>query len=319
MATDPHISIITPSYNQCEFLAETIESVIRQEGDFYLDYIIVDGGSTDDSVNIIKHYANLLDENRWVIKCKGLRFRWFSEADHGQADAIMKGFHLAEGEILAWLNSDDTYLGGTLARVVDVFTENPQVMVTYGRSYYTNSTGEIIGQYPTASFNFTQLAQFNFICQPSAFFRKIAFAAVGGLDVSLRFAMDYDLWIRLAKSFEFIYLQEYLATYRLHDDSKTFSERTALANDEEALYVAKKYFGWSPLNRVYACSHSKIVNIYPNFLKKIKFPIVFSAILYSGFKYIYLNRGICMEDLRSINLKNIRKLFQGRSARYKES
>jgi glycosyltransferase involved in cell wall biosynthesis len=319
MANNLEISVITPSYNQCEFLTETIESVIGQEGDFHLDYIIVDGGSTDDSVEIIKRYAELLETGEWKTKCKRVRFRWFSEKDHGQADAIMKGFHLAEGEILAWLNSDDTYLGGTLARVVDVFKVNPQVMVAYGNSYYTNSSGEIIGQYPTAPFDFSQLAKFNYICQPSAFFRKNGFAAVGGLDVNLRFAMDYDLWVRLAKSFEFIYLQEFLATYRLHGKSKTVSESTALATDEETLHVAKKYFGWSPLNRVYTCSHSKIVNIYPSFLKKIKFPIVFSAILYCGFKYIYLNKGICPEDLRSINLKNIRKLFQDRTARYKES
>src|ERR1035437_9764873 len=110
----PVISIVTPSYNQGEFLAETIESVISQEGEFHIDYIIVDGASTDTSVEIIRHYDELLNERNWSIKCCGIRFRWTSGKDKGQTDALMKGFRIAKGDVYAWLNSDDTYLPGAL-------------------------------------------------------------------------------------------------------------------------------------------------------------------------------------------------------------
>src|SRR6266702_635663 len=117
----PVISIVTPSYNQGAFLAETIESVIGQEGDFAIDYTIVDGGSSDDSVDIIRDYEARLHNGKWPVACRGVTLRWTGERDKGQTDALMKGFRMSQGEILAWLNSDDTYLPGALQiRIVGI-------------------------------------------------------------------------------------------------------------------------------------------------------------------------------------------------------
>ena len=121
MKTSMIFSIITPSYNQGEFLAETIESVIGQAGDFYIDYIVIDGGSTDNSVDVIRGYQASLNRMQWPIACRGITFSWVSERDEGQTDALMKGFGAARGEIFAWLNSDDVYLPGALQAVADQF------------------------------------------------------------------------------------------------------------------------------------------------------------------------------------------------------
>src|SRR4030067_2319821 len=126
------ITIVTPSYNQGRYLAETIESVLGQEGDFYLDYVITDGGSTDGSVEIIRRYERLLNEGARTIQCRGVRYRWVSEKDRGQSDAIMKGFRMAEGEILAWVNSDDAYLKGALQTVCSFFLRNPLTALLFG-------------------------------------------------------------------------------------------------------------------------------------------------------------------------------------------
>jgi glycosyltransferase involved in cell wall biosynthesis len=300
---------VTPSYNQGQYLAETIESVLGQEGDFDLDYIIIDGGSADDSVEVIRRYEQLLNEGGWQVKCRGIRFRWVSEKDSGQTDAIMKGFRMAEGEILAWLNSDDTYLPGALKRAVDAFIREPEISVLYGRAYFTDAKGEVIGKYPTEPFNYRRLAAFNFICQPSTFFRKSGLHAAGGLDSGLHYVMDYDLWIRLARRFEFTYLPEYLSNYRLHEESKTISPKAALANHKEALEAVRKYYGWSPLNRVYLYCYHVLRSKMPAALTKFKLPLVILSLPFALVRYAGMNRGIRLEDLKMISPSNIRKLF----------
>src|SRR5574340_1418719 len=120
--TGPVITVVTPSFNQGRFIDETIRSVISQEGDFYLEYLIMDGGSTDETVDIIKKYDRLIKEGKWPVKCRGIEYRWVSEKDNGQADAVNKGFKIARGEILGWLNSDDTYLPGALGKALKYLT-----------------------------------------------------------------------------------------------------------------------------------------------------------------------------------------------------
>jgi glycosyltransferase involved in cell wall biosynthesis len=244
------VSIVTPSFNQGRFLEATITSIISQEGDFFLDYIIMDGGSADDSIEIIKKYEELLHWGEWPIRCRGINYRWLSEKDDGQADAIKKGFEMANGDIFAWLNSDDTYLSGALQKAVETFLKLPETSVVYGRTYFTDEAGGIIGKYPTEPFDARRLATFNFISQPSTFMRKNALSVTGGLDTSLHYVMDYDLWIRLFRNFRFSYLPEFLSTYRLHKESKTISPATALANHKEALDIVRKHYCWAPLTRV---------------------------------------------------------------------
>ena len=223
----PLVSIITPSYNQGEFIEETIQSVLNQDYP-NIEYIVIDGGSTDNTVDILKKY-------------KG-KFNWISEKDKGQSDAISKGFRIAKGDVFAWLNSDDTYLTGAVRKVVEYFNSHPRTGMVYGKTHYVDEAGHITGSYPTEPFDYKRLATFNFICQPSTFFKKDVLDEVGGVDTNLHYVMDYELWIRMAQKFQFGYLEEFLSTYRLHQESKTVSSRHTIANHKECLSTVMKYY-----------------------------------------------------------------------------
>ena len=135
------ISIVTPSYNQGEYLEETIRSVISQEGDFYIDYLIMDGCSTDNSVDIIGNYADLVKEGNWEAKCLGIDLTWVSEKDAGQTDAINKGFKMAQGEVVSWINSDDMYFPGSFSVVLNHFSHNPSDDFVFGDGDVIDETG----------------------------------------------------------------------------------------------------------------------------------------------------------------------------------
>jgi glycosyltransferase involved in cell wall biosynthesis len=308
----PHITIVTPSFNQGKFLADTIESVIGQEGDFSIDYIIVDGGSTDNSVELIRQYEEMLHNGEWPVKCRAINYRWLSEKDSGQTDALIKGLRMANGTILAWLNSDDTYLPGTLQSVAGFFRDYPDTGLLYGDARYCDAGGKIIGRYRTEEFAYDKLAWFNFICQPSAFFRRDVFAAVGGLDESLHFAMDYDLWVRIGKRFTCRYRPGFLSMYRLHEASKTIRDETLYHNSEEALRLAMKYFAWAPLTRVYNSCNFLCRARLPAFLTGKKMAVIVAAIFCAMFRSLLLNRGINRHDLRLLNKENFRKLCKSR-------
>lgn len=312
MTPIPTFSIVTPSFNQGRFLAETIESVISQEGDFAIDYIIIDGASTDDSLEIIARYDALLKCGEWPVRCQGITFRWQSEKDMGQTDALMKGFRQANGEILAWLNSDDTYLPGALQAAATFFRGHPDTGLIYGDAHFCDPNGTTIGRYRTEEFDLSTLASFNFICQPSTFFKRDVFKAVGGLDVSLHFAMDYDLWIRIGKRFPCRYLPLLLSRYRLHESSKTVREDVLQENIDAGLRLAIKYFDWAPLTRVYASCSCACRSILPEFLSKSRPVVICSALACTVFRSIRLNRGIRRNDLKLLTMSNFRKLFKSR-------
>jgi glycosyltransferase involved in cell wall biosynthesis len=307
------LSIVTPSYNQGQFLAETIESVISQQGDFFIDYLIVDGGSSDDSVAVIKRYDELLQQGKWPVSCRGITYRWLSEKDRGQTDALTKGFRLAKGELLAWLNSDDTYLPGALQAAARFFLEHPETGLMYGEAHYCDAAGNLVGSYRTADFVLENLAPQNFICQPSTFFRKEVLEAVGGLDETLHFAMDYDLWVRIGKRFVCRRLPQFLSVYRLHEASKTISDATLCENIEEGLRQSIKHFDWAPITRVYALCCCRCRTGLPPFLARRRTVVIGAAIVWSMFRSLLLNRGIRRSDLRLFNKSNFGKLFKSRS------
>ena len=204
------VSIVTPSYNQAAYLEKTILSVLNQTYP-EIEYFVMDGGSQDGSLDVIHKYASRL---------KG----WVSEKDRGQTDAINKGFALAKGEILAWINSDDTYEPEAVAKAVDYLNSHPEVGLVYADTKFINEKDEPIGNFPAAQTSYTKLRQgYVHIPQQSAFFRASLWKQVAPLDPTFYFAMDYDLWVRLAKLAPVAYIPGHWANFRLHGDAKTIN------------------------------------------------------------------------------------------------
>ena len=204
----PLVSIITPSYNQARFLEVTIRSVLEQDYP-NLEYIIVDGGSTDGSADIIRRYSDRL---AW----------WVSEKDKGQTDAINKGFARATGEILAWLNSDDTYEPGALAAAVEFLRNQPEVGLVYGDANLIDENGGFLGRFPAAQTDYKRLRRgYVHIPQQASFWRANLWRQVGPLDPSFYFAMDYDLWVRLARITTIQYVPRCWANFSLHTSGKS--------------------------------------------------------------------------------------------------
>jgi glycosyltransferase involved in cell wall biosynthesis len=206
--TLPRVSILTPSFNQGVFLEETILSVLEQDYP-NLEYLIVDGGSTDESLKIINRYASRL---AW----------WISEPDHGQTDAINKGFAHARGDILAWLNSDDTYLPHAVTEAVQFLQNHPDVGMVYGDANLVDQHGGLLGKFPARQTSYKRLRRGHVhIPQQAAFFRAKLWRQVGPLDPSFFFAMDYDLWVRLARIAPLHHYPMPWANFRLHGTGKT--------------------------------------------------------------------------------------------------
>lgn len=254
------VSIITPSYNQGAFLAETLESVVSQSGNFFLDYIVVDGGSTDNSVDILKQLDEQINTGGRRAACRGITFRWTSEPDGGQADGVNRGFAQARGEIIGWLNSDDTYLPGALATIVSQFQDHPTDVMVYGNALFIDKTGNITGSYPSEPFSLKRLSEKCIVCQPAAFFRAGILEKVGFLDVTLQASMDYDLWIRMGRAFEqdIAFIDTCLATSRMYPENKTYSIRTRVHKENTALL--HKYFGYVGGEWIVSCFY----DIYEN-------------------------------------------------------
>jgi len=207
----PKISVITPSYNQGEFIEETIRSVLLQ-GYPNLEYIVIDGGSSDNSVGIIKKYEP------W-LSCM------ISEPDQGQADAINKGFALATGEILAWLNSDDTYAPDALWTAGDFLTKHPAVGMVYSDCRIVDEDGAEISTWQSKEFSFAaELCFPNLIPQPTVFFRRTVMNEAGFLNTRLHYAFDYEFWLRIGLLFNIKRIRGISANFRSHSRSKTVSE-----------------------------------------------------------------------------------------------
>lgn len=231
MNTDlPSFTIVTPSYNQGAFLEEAIASVLDQNYP-RLQYIVLDGGSSDNSLQIIKRYAPHLAH-------------WRSAADAGQAAAVAEGFRLATGDVLAWLNSDDRYAPGALWRVAELYAANPDADVYYGNVRVVSAVGFDIGERRLAGCPSTivraGLKHGGFgIYQPAAFWRKATYLEVGGLDESLQFAMDTDLFFKfgMRQATKFVFTREPLVYFRVHANAKTATlQPTARREFGELLY-----------------------------------------------------------------------------------
>ena len=206
----PLVSIVTPSFNQARYIEATIRSVLSQDYP-QIEYLIVDGGSTDGTVEIIRKYAGRL---AW----------WVSEQDQGQTEAINKGFGRAQGQILAWLNSDDTYEPGAVSAAVKYLLDHPDVGMVYGDCNFIDEDGRVIGKFGSAQTDYRLLRRgYVHIPQQTMFFRAEWWKQVGPLDPSFYFAMDYDLWTRLSARTELKYVPQTWANFRLHGAGKTIA------------------------------------------------------------------------------------------------
>jgi len=208
----PTVSVITPSYNQSRYLEQTIRSVLEQNYP-RLEYFVMDGGSTDASVEIIRRYENRLAG-------------WVSEPDRGQADAINKGFRRATGEIIAWLNSDDVYQPGVIQKAVNAFAQHPAAAMIYGDVLSIDENSRPFNLQTFRAFTLPDLMAFNIISQPAVFMRRAALEQAGFLDPTYHLLLDHHLWLRMARLAPLIYLPETLAAARYHAEAKNLS-RTA--------------------------------------------------------------------------------------------
>ena len=206
----PLVSIVTPSYNQGQFIRQTIDSVLSQDYP-NIEYWVIDGGSTDNTMAILQDYHH------------DRRLRWVSEPDRGQADAVNRGWKLCQGEILGWLNSDDVYLEQAISRQVQALLAHPQVGVVYGDAILTDESDQVIGRYHTRPFDRTRFLHVSSIPQPTAFLRRSLIEQYGGLDLQWHYALDFELFLRLMWHTDFLYTGYEVATYRFHTSSKTVS------------------------------------------------------------------------------------------------
>lgn len=206
----PLVTIVTPSFNQGRFIRATIESVLSQDYP-HIEYIIMDGGSTDETASVAAEYAG--------------RLTFVSEKDRGQSHAINKGFQMANGELVSWLNSDDVILPGAVSHAVSAYKENPSLGAVYGEGYLIDYYGAVTKRFPaTEPFNLWKLVYLSdYILQQTVYFRRAIFAEIGYLDESLNWGMDWDILIRIGKRYPMRYIPEYMGCLREYEAAKTFS------------------------------------------------------------------------------------------------
>ena len=276
----PLVTVVTPSLNQGRFIRETIESVLGQSY-AAIEYLVMDGGSSDETIEILKDYGN--------------RLTWVSEADRGQASAINKGWRGGRGAIVAYLNSDDTYLPGAVERAVSELSAHPEAGAVYGEGYHVDEVGRVLRRYPTEPFDLARLAETCFICQPTVFVRREVVERVGYLDEALQFCMDYDLWIRVGRVTTFARVSDFLATTRLHADTKTLGHRVQA--HAEILRTVRQHFQYVPPSWVYAYAHAVLGS--RRLERSGRDPCFMLRLMaVSGITFLRYNRGVPFSEFR---------------------
>ncbi len=240
MSPAPKFSIVTPSFNQAAYIGETIESVLSQEGDFSIEYFVMDGGSTDGSVEVIRHYSDQLACGQWRRRCNEISMRWVSQKDRGQSDAINQGLRRATGDIASYINSDDAYFQGAFERVARAFVEHPEADFIYGDGDVIDAEGRTSWEWLSRPYNHAVMTSFhflwndfsNYIMQQATFWRSRVSAAIGLFDESLHFAMDADYWIRGGHhGLVLRHLPTKLGKFRMIEGTKSLSSPNAFWPD----------------------------------------------------------------------------------------
>lgn len=217
----PLVTIVTPSYNQGRFLEATLKSVLEQDYP-NIEYLVVDGASTDDSVDIIKRYADRL---AW----------WVSEKDSGQSEAINKGLQRAHGEFVGWLNSDDVYQPGAVSAAVAAFRSHPEAGVVYGDALSIDADGKPFNIMRARPYSVADLMSFNIICQPAAFMRRSVLEQVNYLNPAYHLLMDNLLWMNMGRIAPLVYIPQTWAAARYHDQAKNRTRGAAYGREAKVL------------------------------------------------------------------------------------
>lgn len=265
--SEPFISIITPSFNSVMFIETTIKSVINQSYKNF-EYIIIDGGSNDGTLEIIKKYKKRLSY-------------WVSEPDRGMYHAINKGLSKAKGSIVAYLNSDDIYYSDTLRRVADFFCENTKISLVYGKLDFIDKNNKWLFtlNYPKFCSFFFMRANFSTIGQPASFWKADVSKSNNGFDLDLKLAADYDFFIRIGRSYEVCFLPEVLAAFRIHNHQLTKKYAKTAQNEIKIIhkrYLPKELKIKKILVSFFYHLYFKLLNINAN-LRKIKIYLIYVA------------------------------------------
>jgi glycosyltransferase involved in cell wall biosynthesis len=248
------ISLVTPSYNHAQFIQRTIDSVLAQRGEFELEYRVVDGGSTDGTVDILASYGD--------------RLTWTSERDRGQVDAINRGLRGASGDVVGWLNSDDVLMPGALDRIARAFSEHPDIEWLHGRCRIIDEHDREVRRWISAYKHYRSrrhsLASFlteNYVSQMTVFWRRAVHAEIGYLDPKIRYAFDYDLWLKLAQRSAPHYIEDAVACFRWYETSK--SGGGFVVQMTETAEIASRSHAANTWTRMQALAKkSAIINIY---------------------------------------------------------
>lgn len=224
----PLVSVIVPSYQQGCFIRSTIDSILEQDYP-HIEIIVIDGGSTDETVEILKSFKN--------------KIQWISESDHGQANALNKGLKLAKGSIIGWLNSDDTYLPQAVQKGVYALSKRSGCWLVYGEGLYIDENGVKTGRYPTETYSAKNILRHCIICQPTVFFNRKLYEIGGGADEQYDMALDYEMWLRYSRITHFLYIPDELACSRMYQQNKTSLFRTQ--SIKEGRRASKAHYGRS--------------------------------------------------------------------------